>query len=134
MSFSHGKNAYINLDNAAGTPTDISAYVTGVDIKPNAETADVTCLGAAAKSYIAGLTDCTITLSGKWDPTMDAIGFAALGNQKSFVYGPAGSTAGYVKYSGEAFGKSWSPPAKVEGALEWTLELQVSGALGHGTF
>lgn len=132
-TFVHGKGAYFNLD-SGGSPTDVSSYIKKVDSKLAADLADVTCLGATAKSFIKGLEDATYTIEGYWDATMDGILYAARTTAASFQFGPAGSTGGYVKYSGECYVKDYSLSAGVDGMVSFSAEIQVTGAVTRGTF
>jgi len=94
------------------------------------------CLWTATKSYITGLTDATISLSGKFDATADSTLAAVLGQSAtlSFEYGPAGSTSGLVKYSGEAIMTSYEVGATVGDVVTASVELQVTGAITRGTW
>jgi len=135
MAFVHGKGAVFKLDNAADVLTDISAYVRSVSPKRSADTAEVTCFGALVKSYIAGLTDMTISVEGVWDATLDAILHAALGATKTFEFGPEGSTGGDIKYTAECICTSYTPgDASVDGAVMWSADLQVTGTLTRTTY
>jgi hypothetical protein len=73
MAFVHGKDSVFKLDNASGSLTDISAFVNNVDFPETADVAETTTLGDSSKSYIVGLKDATISISGLWDSTLDAI-------------------------------------------------------------
>lgn len=134
MAFNHGKASYVNLDDAGGSPTDISAYITGVSLPRSADVVDVTTLGDASKDYIGGLLDGTLSMEGKWDDTIDAILAAALGVAKTFIYGPAGSTGGYVKYTGEAIMTGYELESSLDGAVSFTAEFQVTGGVTVTTF
>jgi len=143
MAFQHGKSTQFTLDNGAGTPTDISAYVDNVDFPLSIETHETTTFGDSAKDYLPGLKDATISLSGKWDPTLDAHlgtiynngGGLTTGNGSlSFVFGPAGSTSGNIKYSGECFLTSFSVSDPVGDLVTWSADLQVTGAVTRGTY
>lgn len=135
MAFGHGKSAVFKLDDSGGSLTDISAYVRSVSPKRSADTADVTCFGAAVKSYIAGLTDMTISVEGVFDPTADAILHAALGAIKTWEFGPQGSGGGSIKYTAEGFVTSYTcGDASVDGAVTWSAEIQVTGTLTRTTY
>jgi hypothetical protein len=82
-----------------------------------------------------GLTDSTISVSGMWDSTLD--GYIAGGAEpasRSFVFGPAGSTAGNVKYTGEAIVTSYSISNPVGDVVTFSLDLQVTGAVTRTTY
>ena len=95
MAFTHGKDSVFKLDNASGSLTDISTYVNNVDFPESADVSETTTLGADNKTYIAGLKDATISLSGLWDATADAIFGAVVGQSAtlSYEYSPEGTAS-----------------------------------------
>jgi predicted secreted protein len=134
-TFVHGKSTDFSLDDTAGTPRNLSDTITSVDFPETLDTAETTAFGSSAKSYIPGLTDATISISGIWDATVD--GYIAGGAEpasRSFVFGPAGSTGGNVKYTGEAIVTSFSISNPVGDVVTYSLDLQVTGAITRGTY
>jgi predicted secreted protein len=134
-TFVHGKSTNFTLDDTAGSVRDISNTVTSVDLPETLDTAETTAFGSSAKSYIVGLTDATISVSGIWDATVD--GYIAGGAEpasRSFVFGPAGSTAGNVKYTGEAIVTSYSISNPVGDVVTYSLDLQVTGSISRTTY
>ena len=109
-TFRHGKSTVFKVDNNAGTLTDISNTLTDVSFPQSVDTAETSAFGSSAKSYVVGLSDATLSVSGNFDATVDAHLAAIVGkaDSVSFEYGPEGSTAGYVKYTGECYGSSFS--------------------------
>lgn len=136
MAFVHGKSAVFKLDDSGGTLRDISAYLDDISFPQPVETAETTTFGASSKTYIVGLKDSTVSLSGKWDSTFDGYVAPALGQSAtlSFEYGPAGSTGGNVKYSGEAIITSYDVSAPIGDVVTVSIELQVTGAVTRGTW
>lgn len=136
MAFVHGKSAVFKLDNAAGSLVDYSAFLEDVSMPRSIETAETSTFGSSAKSYITGLTDATISVSGKFDAAADATLVAVIGQSDtlSFEYGPEGSVAGKVKYTGECIMTSYDIGATVGDAVTASVELQVSGAVTRTTF
>ena len=135
MAFTHGKDSVFKLDNASGSLTDISTYVNNVDFPETADVSETTTLGADNKTYIAGLKDATISLSGLWDSTADAIFGAVVGQSATLSYGysPEGTASGKVKYTGEAILTSYAISSPVGEAVGYSADLQVSGAVTRGT-
>jgi hypothetical protein len=134
-TFVHGKSTNFTLDDTAGSVRDISNTVTSVDFPDTIDTAETTAFGSTAKSYIVGLTDATLSISGIWDATVD--GYLSGGAEpasRSFVFGPAGSTAGNVKYTGEAIVTSYSISNPVGDVVTYSLDLQVTGAVTRTTY
>lgn len=143
MAFVHGKSTVFKLDNAAGTIVDLSSYLDDVGFPESIETGETTTFGAAgsSKTYIVGLNDRTVSLAGKWDATLDAHFAAVIAAQadgtvasSSFEFGPAGSTAGLVKYSGEALVTSFEVSNPVGDVVTFSAELQVTGQVTRGTW
>lgn len=136
MAFVHGKSAVFKLDDSGGTLRDISAYLEEVSMPRSIETAEVTTFGSSAKSYITGLTDATISLSGKFDSVSDGYLAGVVGQSAtiSFEYGPAGSTAGLIKYTGECIMTSYEVGATVGDAVTASVELQVTGTITRTTW
>lgn len=136
MAFVHGKSAVFKLDDSGGTLRDLSAYLDEVSMPRSIETAETTTFGSSAKTYITGLTDATISLSGKFDATADGYLAGVVGQAASlsWEYGPAGSTGGNVKYTGEAIVTSYEVGATVGDAVTATVELQVTGAITRTTW
>jgi len=135
-TFRHGKSTVFKVDNSSGTLTDISNTLTDVTFPQTVETAETTSFGSSAKSYIVGLTDSTVSISGTYDATVDAHLAAILGQAASvtFEYGPEGSTSTYVKYSGEAYLTSYEKSGSVGDAVKFSAEFQVTGAVTRGTW
>jgi len=137
MAFGHGKDSVFSLDDTADSLTAITAYVTNVDGLPgDIDMGDTTTQGKESKTYVAGLHDATVTVALMWDPTMDGY-IGTLAQQKvarGFEYGPAGSTAGDVKYSGESLIKSYKVASPVADVVTATLVLQVTGDVTRGTY
>src|SRR6185312_17017082 len=113
MAFGPGRNGIFSLDNGAGSPTDISAYLNKVDATFSVTAGDTTTFGASAETEIPVIKNGDkITFSGLLDPTphtqLGTIynngGGQTTGNTSlSFVYGPMGSTTGNPKFTGECF-------------------------------
>ena len=134
MAFVHGKTAVFKIDNSGGSLTDISAYCDNVDFPLTADTAEVTTFGDSSKEYIAGLKDATISISGSWDATSDAVLAGIIGVAGTFEYGPAGSTGGLVKFTGEAICTGYTVTAPVGDKVSFSAEFQVTGAVTRTTF
>lgn len=136
MAFGHGKDQYFALEGAsAGAPTNISTYVSDVSFPQEVDTPEVTTLGKTARVYIVGLVDSTFSVSGYWDPTLDAIfGTPTTNAQRTFQYGPQGNTASYVRYTGECFITSYEVSGGVDDPTGWSADLQVTDAVTRDTF
>lgn len=138
MAFVHGKSAVFKLDDSGGTLRDLSSYLNDVSMPRDIETAETTTFGVSgsAKTYITGLTDATISISGLFDATADGYLAGVVGNTAtlSFEYGPAGSAGGSVKYSGECIMTSYEVSASVGDAVQASADFQVTGQITRGTW
>lgn len=138
MAFRHGKNAVFKVDNSGGTLTDISTYIHEVTLPRSIETAETTTFGVTggSKTYVTGLNDATISISGKFHATVDAHLAGILGQDASvsFEYGPAGSTAGYVKFTGEAIMTKYDLSSPVGDVVTFSADFQVTGSITRGTY
>ncbi len=134
-TFVHGKSTDFALDDTGGTSRNISNVLTSVDFPETIDTAETTAFGSSSKSYIVGLKDATISISGIWDATVDGyIGGGAEPASRSFIYGPAGSTAGNVKYTGEAIVTNYAISNPVGDVVTFSLDLQVTGDVTRTTY
>jgi hypothetical protein len=134
-TFVHGKSVDFALDDTSGTSRNISDTLNSVDFPEVTETADTTAFGSSSRSFIVGLESATISISGLWDSTVD--GYMKGGTEpasRSFIYGPAGSTGGNVKYTGEAIMTNYSISSPVGDVVTYSADLQVTGAVTRGTY
>lgn len=138
MAFRHGKNAVFKVDNSGGTLTDISAYCDEVSLPRSIETAETTTFGVTggSKTYVTGLNDATISVSGKFDSTVDAHLVGILGQEASvsFEYGPEGSTSTRIKFTGEAILTSYEVGSPVGDVVTFSAEFQCTGPITRGTY
>lgn len=138
MAFRHGKNAVFKVDDSGGTLTDISTYIHDVTLPRSIETAETTTFGVAggSKTYVTGLNDSTISISGKFDSTVDAHLAGVLGQDAtlSFEYGPAGSTVGYIKFTGEAIMTKYDLSSPVGDVVSFSCDFQITGEVTRGTY
>jgi hypothetical protein len=135
-TFRHGKSTVFKVDNSGGSLTDISNTLTDVGFPQTVDTAETSTFGSSAKSYVVGLTDSSLSISGNFDATVDAHLAGILGQSASvsFEYGPEGSTAGYVKYTGEALMTSYEKSGAIGDVVTYSAEFQVTGAITRGTY
>lgn len=141
MAFAHGKGAAFQLDDSSGSLVDLSSYLDEVSFPRSIETGETTTFQDTSKTYVVGLRDSTLSLSGKYDPTADAHFSAVDANlaagsisSVSFEYGPAGSASGAIKYSGEALLTSYEVSSPVADVITFSAELQVTGDVTRGTY
>ena len=134
-TFVHGKSVDFSMDDTGGTPRNISNTLNSVDFPLSVETAETTAFGATAKSYIVGLKDATFSVSGVWDATVAGyLDGGAEPASRSFIYGPAGSTASNVKYTGECIMTSFSTSSPLGDVVSFSADFQVTGAVTRTTY
>lgn len=138
MAFGHGKSAVFKIDDSGGTLRDISAYINEASMPRSIETAETTTFGVSggSKTYITGLNDTTISISGLFDSVSDGYLAGVLGQSAtlSFEYGPLGSTGGMIKYSGECIMTSYEVSSSVGDVVSASAQFQVTGAVTRGTW
>lgn len=137
MSFVHGSNSSFSLGTAGtpATPVAITTFLSSVGFPMEVDAAEITTLSATAKSYIPGLENATISLEGRFHTTVHTQ-LAALRRvpNVAFVYGPAGTTTGLPRYTGNCILTNYEVSGGVDDAVGFTAELQVTGAVTIGVF
>ena len=126
-TFTHGKNAAFKIDDSGGTLRDISNVLTDVSISRTADVAEVSAFSNSSKSFVSGLTDANLTISGSYDATVDGYLSGILGAEGSFEFYPIGTTGGNPKVTGEAIMTSYDRTPDIGGAVTFTAAFQVSG-------
>ena len=140
-TFKHGKDAHFALDGTAASLVVISDTLNEITMPREIETAETTAFGQGDKTYITGLADATVSLSGMFDATVDTQINGDIANLKSgsvatvsFEYGPAGSGSGNPKFTGEALITSYEIGSPVGDVITYSLELQVTGGVTATVF
>lgn len=141
MGFIHGKSSFFSIDNAAGTPVDVSAFLDEVSLSRDIETAETTTFGNNSKTYITGLTDATVSISGKFDATgastIDPVLSGILGQAAtvSWLYRVSSAVVGVgnPQYQGEGIVTSYEVSGSVGDAVTFSAEIQVTGAITRAT-
>lgn len=138
-TFRHGKSTVFKVGPAPAAITDISNVLTDVSFPQTVETAETTSFGSSAKTYIVGLSDSSVSVSGNFDASTDALlsGFLTGGAEVYFEYGPEGAGVAPntgVKYSGQALLTSYEKSGAVGDVVTFSAEFQVTGAVTRGNF
>lgn len=134
MAKYHGKAGFFSIDAA-----DLSAYITDISLEEPIDTAETTTMGQDAKTYVEGMSDATIAISGVWDDTAATGPDAILSGLKTtganaFVYGPSGDTTGMVEYTGNAILTNYARTTPVADVVSFTASFQVTGPVTRGAF
>ena len=140
-TFKHGKNAVFIMTGSSTGAYDFTNVTTDVALSKIMETGETTTFSNLNKTYIVGLQDATISVSGYYDPVADENingAIARLSNgtvsNLSFSVGPSGSSASDIKYSGSCIITSYDLSPAVADVVPFTLELQVTGSVTRGTW
>lgn len=136
MSFVHGKGAYIKV-----STTDLTPFSNEVGMPRDIETADTSHFGTQSKTYITGMDDSTISISGLWDAALDtAIQTMLSGLLSGSVlsvpveYGPAGNATGKPKFTLDSIITSYEVSASAGDVVSFSLQLQRTGPTTTGVF
>ncbi|MCR4340769.1 MAG: phage tail protein [Gemmatimonadaceae bacterium] len=135
MAYGAAKDADFWLDGHGGFLTDITAYLTSVDIAFSGNTIDVTTFGDAWQDDIRGQAGATLSIEGIYDQYMGTFlpPLATATSSASFEYYPQGSASGKAKLNGECFLTSFSFPGSQDEAVTFGAEFKVTGAITSGT-
>jgi len=128
MPFSPGTIATFSLGGS-----DLSAYITSVNISIERDINDISPIGGNAKSRLVGPYAGTISLEGGYDPAADAILsgmiLAATPALQAFTYRPAGSGGGTRTISGSGYLASYEVDTPGDDTATWTAEVAVVGVI-----
>lgn len=141
MPFKPGHLGFFALDNAAGSPTNLSGYTDDAGVPQSREMLETSVFGTASKQYIAGLAGGdTISIKGPYDVALHSHLGSLLAAQDagtashSFLWGPGGSVAAQAKISGECLVANYAPTGSVGGRAEWAATLQITGAVTNAVW
>lgn len=134
MSFKHGSKATVVVNSV--TLTD---FCDSAELAPVGDTAQVSAFGDTWHAHVGGLLGATFSISGSWDPTAttgpaDALWSVLLGQVPVTIqYRPAGAGSGNRSYSFSALITALNEPASIDGALKFSAEFIVDGAITPST-
>lgn len=64
MAFVHGKDAAVSVDGDM-----LTGFLDSADLSFSQDTAETSTMGTEYKTYIAGMKDATLSISGRYDST-----------------------------------------------------------------
>jgi len=141
MSFRHGKNAVFTLDDSGGTARALRAFLNSVTGLPGARgLSEVTAFGDDGTKSIPSLANVTFSIAGHFDDTATTGIWVVLNSIRladaasDFEYGPAGSTAGYPKITGQCWLTEFTVDASVSERVPIAATFQVEGIPTVGEF
>lgn len=134
MSFAHGKDAVFSLDDSGGTLRAVKVYLNSVSGLPGARAlSEVTAFGDQGTKSLPSLANVQFSIGGHYDATA-LVGIATVLNglrtataTASFEYGPAGSTTGSLKVTGECWMTECAYDATVSDRVPIAASFQVDG-------
>lgn len=130
-----GKATVIKIGTAA-SETDISTYVKESSFPVDVDSEDITTYGNAGyEETTTIIAKGELPFSGIWNPTIHAI-LAPLFNveNKSAVWGPAGSTGGNPKWSALGYLSKYDVKSDAKGIVKFDAAFKPSGTITIGTF
>lgn len=92
------KDMRVKIDNAAGSITDITSYLSSASLRAVQDTIEDTSLANDERSYLFGLAGATIPLSGMVNTTTDSVFGPLIGNRTT-----ATKTIQYTAYANRVY-------------------------------
>jgi len=135
MPFIHGKGTTVLLN-----AYDLSAFLNSADQTITVETAETTCFGSSAKSYVTGLRDGTVSVGGFFDGSTGAVDdamSAAIGSSTASVLSVVESgaaTIGNRCLVVQSLDTSYQITGAVGDAVTISAEFQVDGTGSSGAY
>lgn len=133
MAFIHGKKTAVLYNGS-----NLSPFFNEASMSQDVETAETTAFGNDAKTYITGLQDGTMSMSGMFDGSTGAIDevlTTTLGAESPDVATivPGGMTAaGVATFSAEVRETSYEISSPVSDVVAANLEVQATGGIDRG--
>lgn len=129
MAFRHGKDTVVKI---AGN--DISQYSNSTQFGDETEANETTTYGRSRKTYMGGLGDGKITVSGVYDdgatgPRGIIKPLKAAGAAVTFLFQPEGTGSGKAQSSVSVIITSFNETAPVADVISWACEMQMTGPL-----
>jgi hypothetical protein len=112
---------------------DISNVTNSVSLPKQADTAEVSSFGDAAKNFIGGLLDSTLSVDCSRDATVEGYLDGILGVTTTYAYCPEGSASGKIKFSGTIIGTGLTPTSAIGDANKMTFTAQGCGTVTRTT-
>ena len=130
-TFRSAKTAFISLTSSTGGVINMSSGVNDSGLERTVASLDTTTYGDSDNTYLAGLRDAKIPVSGLFSSThankLDPLlGSTAL---SSWVWAPFGTASGSKKYTGSAIITDLAYSAPVDDKVTAKFTLQCSGAI-----
>ena len=128
-------NSYIEVDDSGGTPRNLSAYIDEIGpLGQEVSLLDVTGLNDTAQRVIPGVEPGQeLVLRGAFDDTstngVDAVLSGIVGKTVTVSYGPAGSSSGQRKITGEFLCLSYRVISKLGDQVRFEARFKQDNAI-----
>lgn len=135
-SFRSAKSGYLSISSATGGTVNMSSGVDNVSLSRSVQDLVVTTFGDSDVVRIAGLRDGSISVSGHFASTYEEKLSALLGHSTltSWVYGPESTANTRRKLSGSAVLTEFTVGGAVDGKVDMSFTLALSGSVTATTF
>lgn len=131
MTFRHGKNTKVLFNQF-----DLSSYLSEASPNESVETAETTAYGNSAKTYVVGLRDSTLSMSGFFDGSANAvdeiIATALQTNPEVITFAPEGLTVGSRVVTMNAIETSYEVSSPVADVVSVSVEAQTTDRIDRG--
>lgn len=133
MAFSHGKNTKVAFGGR-----NLTTYFNEASASATAETAQTSTFTTSAHTYVVGLKDGTVSLSGLFDGSTDAVDQAlqeALGVEDQYVLVlPGGDGTGSRALFAKCEGTSYEISSPIGDVVSVSAEFQGDGGVHSGAY
>jgi hypothetical protein len=139
----HGKRAAFYITDVGGTERNLSNFFNSLEHPTAVDTAETSGFGDNDKSFVIGLRGHNMRGSGLWSGganEVDQVLQGLLGGGASgtvlatYKYAPQGSATGNVYYTGSCIVTNYAPSAPLNGAVTFSFDAQITGAVTRTTF
>lgn len=127
MAISKGSAGVIKIAANGGTTANVGE-VRSYSIDEVADTLETTAMGDSVKTYLASLTDSTLTVDALWDSADAQQLIFDVGADIDWEIHPEGTAAG-KSYSGGGLVTAKTVSASYDGLVEASFSVQVSGTV-----
>lgn len=134
MAFANGKDGEFKIDNSAGSLTDRSSLVLNLTHSLMQELKDITTWSKSFRVRKGVLKDFEAQVEMLFDTASYGDFLALFGSDRTVNIGPAGTTAGYPKISGEMLVENISAPQPVDDVVKFTMSLKANDTITVGTY
>lgn len=129
MAFRHGKDTVVLIE-----ANDLSAFTNSTSFGDETEANETTTYGRTRKTYVGGLGDGKITISGVYDdgatgPRTIIKPLKSAGAAVTFTFRPEGTGSGKQQSIVDVIITAFNESAPVADIIAWTCEMQMTGPL-----